>query len=385
MRLNSFDEWSPLREVIVGSGIGYTAHEREHSFDMFLHENISGDNDASRKPWLYPPFSPPPGAPQRSRIAIAQRHVDELNEDIAGLVQVLQSLHVTVHRPLDIAAQAPQVSTPAWSATMLPALNVRDNLVVLGDEAVETPPMMRSRYFENQLLKPILLDYFRQGARWSVMPRPLLTDGSFDYSYIDDAASIEEPMVATTRPDTSPYHVGFEMMMDAAQIIRIGMDVLVNVSTAHHQLAYDWLARHFAGRLRLHRLYRLSDDHIDSTVLPLRPGLLLARSPQIVDRLPAALQRWDRIYYPEPAADAFPDYDDTALILSSKYIDMNVLSVDPHTVLVNSAHHEMLRLLESKGLTAIPVRHRHRRLFGGGFHCFTVDTVRDGGPEDYLS
>ena len=42
------------------------------------------------------------------------------------------------------------------------------------------------------------------------------------------------------------------------------------------------------------------------------------------------------------------------------------------------------RTPEQHGFTPIPLRHRHRRLFGGGFHCFTLDTVRDGGPEDYF-
>jgi glycine amidinotransferase len=244
--------------------------------------------------------------------------------------------------------------------------------------------MMRSRYFENQLLKPVFMDYFRQGARWSVMPRPLMTDGSFDYSYVDGTGSADEPLHPVLRPDDSPYRVGIEMMIDAAQILRFGLDVLVNVSTVHHDLAYQWLARHFEGRLRMHRIYRLSDDHIDSTVLPLRPGLLLARSPETVERLPVELQKWDRIYYPEPARNGFPDYGNKDLILTSRFIDMNVLSIDSETVIVNTDHLELIRKLEANGITAVPVRHRHRRLFGGGFHCFTVDTVRDGGPEDYL-
>jgi N-dimethylarginine dimethylaminohydrolase len=40
---------------------------------------------------------------------------------------------------------------------------------------------------------------------------------------------------------------------------------------------------------------------------------------------------------------------------------------------------------DREGFTVVPVRHRHRRLFGGGFHCFTLDTVRDGPVENYLT
>ena len=38
---------------------------------------------------------------------------------------------------------------------------------------------------------------------------------------------------------------------------------------------------------------------------------------------------------------------------------------------------QIIDLLENKGVEVIPVRHRHRRLFGGGFHCFTLDTNRE--------
>ncbi|GAA2354018.1 hypothetical protein GCM10010376_91140 [Streptomyces violaceusniger] len=60
-----------------------------------------------------------------------------------------------------------------------------------------------------------------------------------------------------------------------------------------------------------------------------------------------------------------------------------MLSVDPDTVLVNEACPELARTLEEAKFTVVPVQHRHRRLFGGGFHCFTLATVREGGPEEY--
>ncbi|MGW0735599.1 hypothetical protein [Streptomyces sp. NPDC002851] len=73
------------------------------------------------------------------------------------------------------------------------------------------------------------------------------------------------------------------------------------------------------------------------------------------------------------------------MTLTSLYIDMNVLSIDESTVIANSEAPRLVRTLEKHGFTVIPVRHRHRRLFSGGFHCFTLDTVRAGsGAEDYL-
>ena len=384
MRLHSCDEWSTLREVIVGSAENYVSHDRELSFDLFFHDNIVNDN-TRRTEWYYPRLSARAGAAAADRrIPVKQRYVEELTEDLDGIVKVLESLSVTVHRPLPVDSATTEVGTPAWTASVVPPLNVRDNTLVVGDEIIETPPMIRSRYFETQLLKPIFQEYFRHGARWTVMPRPFMTDASFDLSYAR-SGGMGGPTEPIEDPRPSPYDVGFELMFDAAQCLRLGRDIVVNVSTANHALAVDWLERHLEGRFRVHRVHRLSDSHIDSMVLALRPGTLLVRSAAVAELLPEPLRRWDLIEAPAPDAGGFPGYEDDDLVLTSPYIDLNVLSVDPETVLVNEACPELARTLERHGFTAVPVRHRHRRLFGGGFHCFTLDTVRDGAVEDYLS
>lgn len=377
--LNSYDEWSPLREVIVGSAENYTSHERELSFDLFHHDNIV------RSEWYYPRLSTPGEKTGRQvgQSQIKQRYVDELNEDIEGIVKALESLSVKVLRPMSLDASTAEVTTPAWSASVVPPLNVRDNTLVLGDEIIETPPMIRSRYFETQLLTPVFAEYFREGAKWTVMPRPLMTDASFDTSYAN--SSVGGPTEPINDVQPSPYDVGYEMMFDGAQCLRLGRDVIANISTANHALAVDWLERHFEGRFRFHRVHRLSDSHIDSMVLALRPGVLLVRSLEVLEKLPEPLRKWKAIVPPPPEVNAFPQYDDDDLVLTSKFIDLNVLSVSPDTVLVNAACPELIKTLEANGFTVVPVQHRHRRLFGGGFHCFTLDTVRDGGPEDYLS
>ncbi|WP_320065448.1 glycine amidinotransferase [Micromonospora sp. RTGN7] len=377
MKLNSYDEWSPLREVIVGSAENYTSHERELSFDLFFHDNIV------RTEWYYPRLSTASAStagPTRS--TIKQRYVEELTEDIEGIVKTLESLDVRVHRPLRLDAATTQVRTPAWSAAVVPPLNVRDNSIILGDEIIETPPMIRSRYFETQFLTPVFAEYFRQGARWTVMPRPIMTDASFDLSYANSTAG--GPTEVIEDPEESAYDVGYEMMFDGAQCLRLGRDIVVNISTANHALACDWLERHLEGRFRIHRVHRLSDSHIDSMVLALRPGVLLVRSEAVAQALPEPLRTWKTIVPPPPTENTFPRYDDDDLVLTSPFIDLNVLSVSPDTVLVNDACPDLMRTLERHGFTVVPVRHRHRRLFGGGFHCFTLDTVREGGPEDYL-
>jgi glycine amidinotransferase len=158
---------------------------------------------------------------------------------------------------------------------------------------------------------------------------------------------------------------------------------LINVANRNHEKARVWLSRHFGDRLRFHQLDRLADNHIDSIVLPLAPGTLLLRDRSYLAKLPVFLRNWKIIVPPPPSECQFPKYEEDVLVLTSPYIDMNVLSLDESTVVVNSLCPELIRCLEKNGFTVIPVRHRHRRLFAGGFHCFTLDTVRTGGAEDY--
>lgn len=380
MKLNSHNEWAPLKEIVVGSATNYTSHDREVSFDIFFHENLF------RSDWAYPRLKRSTATSTTERSwQIKQRYVEELQEDVEGLVAVLHKLGVVVYRPLELPRSTPAISGLGWEALPVPALNIRDNTLILGDEIIETAPAIRSRYLETRLLSAVFRSYFEAGAQWTTMPRPILADRSFDLSYARDTeTTLGGPTEPIEDPAPSPFDVGHEMMLDGAQVLRLGRDLVVNVANRNHALAVEWLERHTRGRYRIHRVYRMSDNHIDSMILALRPGVLLVRHAGIRDLLPRALATWTLIVPPVPSPESFPVYDDGDLVLTTPYIDLNVLSIGPDTVLVNEACTGLIRTLERHGFDVVPVRHRHRRLFGGGFHCFTLDTVREGTLEDYL-
>ncbi|MDN4596864.1 hypothetical protein [Leifsonia virtsii] len=377
--VNTHNDWDPLKEIIVGSAENYTSHDRELSFDVFFHENLF------RSDWAYPRLT------QATRLdtgrrswAIKQRYVEELSEDVESLAVTLSALGVTVRRPKTLPPNAACISGFGWEAPPVPALNIRDNTLIVGSEIIETPPAIRSRYLETRLLAPVFADYFRAGADWTTMPRPVLTDTSFDLSYARDTEStLGGPTEPIEEPQPTPFDVGLEMILDGAQCLRLGRDIIINVANENHALAVSWLQRHLEPRYRIHVVHRMSDNHIDSMILALKPGVFLARHPGIKYLMPEKFQKWKFIVPPEPDASSFPRYTDDDLVLTSPYIDLNVLSISPHEVLVNEACGGLIRELESHGFTPIPVRHRHRRLFGGGFHCFTLDTVREGALEDY--
>lgn len=377
--VNSFDEWSPLKEVIVGSPISYDTQDLELSFKLFFH-------DVAYAAFWYPSYEKSNDLKSSTQTSPARKlrkqYLEELAEDVDELVKTLELLGVKVSRPMTLS-QAIEFKTPYWESSCIPALNVRDQAIIMGNEILETPPQIRARYFENDLLKPIFYKYFYEGARWTTMPRPIMSDRSFDTSYVSGQNTPAIEKVYAQKE--SEFDIGYEMMFDAAQCMRFGKDIVVNASTKNHLLCFKWLERHFENKFRFHLLYQFADNHIDSIILPLKPGKLLLRNPTFLDKLPEPLRKWDIIYPPEPTTKQFPQYEDDELILTTPYIDLNVLSVSEDQVIVNSLFPELMTTLEKHGFTPIPVPHRHRRLFGGGFHCFTLDTVREGTLEDYFS
>jgi len=382
LQLHSHDDFTSLREIIVGSAANYLSHDRDVTFQLFHYDNLAGIGTEL----AYPRLTTVDGGGAADEGRIKRRYTEELHEDVETLAETIAALGVSVLRPLPLPADAAPIAGFGWQAAPTPALNVRDNTLILGDEIIETPPAIRSRYLETRLLTPIFMDYFATGARWTTMPRPTLTDLSFDRSYaLDSAAALSGPVEPIGDPQPSPYDVGLELMMDAAQVLRLGRDLIINVAQENHRMAVDWLERHLDGRYRIHRVHRMTDNHIDSMLLALKPGVFLARNEGVRDMLPEALQSWKFLIPPPPDPGDFPTYDEDDLVLTSPYIDLNVLSIDEDTVLVNQDCTGVRKLLDAEGFTTVPVRHRHRRLFGGGFHCFTLDTHRAGGCVDYLS
>jgi glycine amidinotransferase len=370
--VHSFDEWSTLREAIVGTVGDYSFHHLDRTFSIFYWDSIySALSRGADHPTI------------KSGVVRIPRWIrDELTEDIDELVGVLRAFGVNVLRPATSHRQV-SINTPHWSSYNSCPLNIRDQTIILGTTIVETAPHIRGRLFENDQLKPLFNDYFHKGAGWISMPRPTLGKDTLDTGYYVDRGPAFDEAVPPDRAG-GVDRLGYEIVFDGAQCVRFGADVLVNVANINHQMAFSWLERTFGDKFNFHYLRGVADSHIDSIVLPLRPGVLLLRSPSYLSQLPEALQSWNCLYAPPVDEARFPTYEGDLFHIASRHIDMNVLSLDENTVVINSLYPELIKLLEQNGFTVVPVRHRHRRLFGGGFHCFTLDCVRSAPLGSYF-
>ncbi len=161
------------------------------------------------------------------------------------------------------------------------------------------------------------------------------------------------------------------MILDAANVCRLGDVWLFLESYSGNRQAYEWLCEQFPQvTIELCNFY--AGVHIDSTIVPVREGLVLLNGARVNEsNCPRAFDDWEKIYVHDVVAQGFYEYP-----YASKWIAMNMLTVDPNTVIVDRHQTDLIRLLESKKFTVIPLELRHSRTLGGGFHCVTLDLVR---------
>ncbi len=350
--VNSYTEWGKLKEVILGSHYNTQVGELDISMKMLFHDNLER---ARRKD------------PTRE-YTINKKYIEEREEDVTHFAELLLAFGICVRRPQRLETVT-AFTTPYWNAITKACDNPRDQVLIVGNRIIETSCCVRNRYFENDLFKPIFYDYFRQGARWICAPRPTMQDEAFDPAYID-----KTPILPDSR---------FEMMFDAAQCLRFGKDILMNVTTYNHELGFQWLARELGDEFRLHKV-ALVDNHLDGGIMPLRPGKLLICH-KVQDKLhllPDPLKKWDILYLEDEDLSRYLPED---LLLASERITVNVLSLDERHVVINEHATRTIKTLEKHGFTPIPIRFRHSRIFGGGIHCASLDICRDETLEDYFS
>jgi glycine amidinotransferase/scyllo-inosamine-4-phosphate amidinotransferase 1 len=253
--------------------------------------------------------------------AVPQWIVDEANEDLDALAKVCRDYGAIVHRPRPY-----NYVEHSGMYGYCP----RDRVLIAGKTVVDVSMMYPCR---NQEFK------------------------SLEHAWVG-----HEPLVM-------PKNQG--MVLDAANICRLGNTWLFLESYSGNRVAYDWLCEQFPDiTIELCNFY--AGVHIDSTIVPLREGLVLLNGHRVNDsNCPQAFANWTKLYVDEVVEQGFYQYP-----YASKWIALNMLVLDPHTVIVDRHQAQLIKLLESHRFTVIPLELRHSRTLGGGFHCVTLDTRR---------
>ena len=302
--IKSYDEWSPLKKIVVGDA----THANWPVLDSVF------SRESEKTTWTETPV---PSGP------VPQHIIDETNEDLNKLAMVLSSLGVEVLRPDPMNFQ---VHDGMYNYCP------RDRLLVYGDAIVDPAMMYPCRDMELQCY----------------------------YDIVDSA----------THYHFMPRNEG--MILDAANICRLGDKMLFLESASGNRKAYEWLCGVFPNvTIELCNFY--AGVHIDSTVVPLREGLVLLNGDRVNEsNCPRVFADWKKIFVDEVVPQEFYQYP-----YASKWIALNMLVIDPTTVICDKRQASLARTLEKKGFTVIPMELRHSRTLGGGFHCVTLDIWRE--------
>ncbi len=342
-----YNEWDPLEEVIVGTAVGAQIPIPDSSLYAIEFASMVDSID------------------QIARGPCCQRVIEETEEDLHELISVFLKLGVAVKRPEVIMNSFDYFVTPDWKSDgFIHSYCPRDLFLAIGDTIIECPMVLRARFFEPFAYKTILIDYLKSGARWISAPKPRLLDEMYDF------LNPRKPLR------------NCEPAFDAANLLRAGKDLFYLVSSSGNELGYQWLQQTLGDAYRIHPCYNLYDYvHIDSTLCLLRPGLVLVNPTRVgVDNLPKLLQQWEIIASPEMVDIGLTKpYTST-----TEWIGMNLLMVNPNLAIVDQHQLPLIRLLEKYQIDVIPLRLRHARALGGGFHCVTLDIRRKGEVRDYF-
>jgi glycine amidinotransferase/scyllo-inosamine-4-phosphate amidinotransferase 1 len=253
---------------------------------------------------------------------VAQHVIDEANEDLQILSDTLTNLGVEVVRPDPMNFQVHEG---------LYNYCPRDRLIVHGSTIIDPAMMYPCRDMELQCYHDIL----QEADRVITMPRDQ------------------------------------DMVLDAANTLRINDKMLFLESFSGNRKAYEWLCKQLPKvEIELCNFY--AGVHIDSTITILREGLVLLNASRVTfDNVPKVFDGWHKIWVNDVVPQDFYQYP-----YASKWIAMNMLVVDPQTVICDADQPELIKTLESYKFTVIPLRLRQSRTLGGGFHCVTLDLIR---------
>ena len=248
--------------------------------------------------------------------------IDEANEDLDMLALVLEKCGAIVHRPKELNYQA-----LGGMYSYCP----RDRLLIYGDTVVD-PAMM--------------------------------------YPFRDmEIETLEDVVYRADNVIRMPRNEG--MILDAANVLRLNDSLLFLESASGNLKAAHWLQLHFPDtNIEICNFY--SGVHIDSTIVPLREGLVLVNASRVNnENLPRVFHNWEVIWASDVVEQGFYQYP-----YASKWIALNMLVVDPTTVIVDKHQTQLIKMLEDYNILVIPLELRHSRTLGGGFHCVTLDLVR---------
>lgn len=398
-KVNAFNGWDPLKQIILGNVMNPSFFEDvadpklRHMLQKILYETQEDlDN--------------------------YQRELEKAGVDVvripAGVMQdgnYAENMHEIMHQP------------NSWTCGGLPRpfITPRDQFITLGNVLAFTAVTPGTARVVNSLMKNN--NDFNYDIMSTFIFEKLMSLGS-DQMTPENIHEI--PMGPFKSRDGVEDSAAFEDIfnrrittycMDAPYITRVGDTVVVD---SEDKINVDkWLIKNFSQYKQAHHAI---GGHNDGTFCPLKPGHIITAQWQIdysntfpgwdvhvVQNDPGSdedmynrdfnkfitlrnqKKKIDRTWWTPDAKDneEFTKFVDewlhewTGWSIESVF-EVNALVVNPELVFFSNYNKGVFEYCESIGITPHIVPFRHRHFWDGGLHCLTVDTVREGGMQNYF-
>jgi N-dimethylarginine dimethylaminohydrolase len=213
----------------------------------------------------------------------------------------------------------------------------RDSILIIGDKAICSPMHLKDRLMEQEALTPHLIG------------RSLIMYPEQDSEY----------------------------MFDAANVMRCNNEILFLISSTGNYGGARWLQNVLGNEYRITTIPKTvyHGSHLDSTIVPLREGLVMLNAERVTeDTIPSFMESWDKLWI---SKDDIKDTPTITQPICTKWIALNVLSINPELVVCDPDQFILREKLNRVGIESIGVKLPHARYLLGGHHCTTLDTIRE--------
>ena len=339
----SNNEYSKLKKCIVGRDLGFDKKYFDLTFKLFFNKNLKetyyGEEFINQ---------------------FTSEILKERNDDLDNLAKILESYNVKVYRPKTLD-KIKRIITPEFENIITASSNVRDLTFIYNKTIYETSISLRGRFFENYFLNDIFKElYFNENFNWIKSPTSFLNDENIDKLNWDSKRDYKE-------------NIQFDILFDAANMIKLDNDIIYNYSSYNHYNAIKWLKMNINANIYC---INLTDNHIDGNIVPIGKETLLINENNLKNSieffLPEKFKKFKLIKVPK--IEKF----NKNFIASPEGMSINVLNLDEKTIIINKEHEKNLgEILYKNGFNVIPVQLRYCEAFGGGIHCSTLDLERE--------
>lgn len=385
--INSWDEFSPLEELIVGS-----------TYDASFFRDVKNERIRS----------------------VLSRVFDETCEDIENFIALMRSHGIKTYHasPKELGYEDSILAyTDVNGAigytgkgndhlvkdSLIPTspLQARDDMIAMGDRLLIT-----DRTFE-------VMGYARKAVEWFGADNVDLRIFEGGQRFKRTEKNLDNWLIRRNYETTLTPQQREELLATntlagfcSPNLTRIGKTCFIDIwqtpdATAYlreHYPTFDYRELHIGG-------------HNDSIFSVVRPGLVIAT--KWLKEYEHYFKDWEVLYFKDPNWKRIAAWGDlkhknkgkwwvpgaedndefTAFVghwldnwvgeVEETVFDVNVLVIDDKNVIVNSDSPALLSALTERGINPIVAPLRHRFFFDGGWHCLTLDVKRRGGQTDY--